>query len=872
MMKLLKNILLVVGLMNSINGLAQKNDFVKGELLIQINPSSSSLEIFRQMEQDLFLTIESSACISPVMNIYQLRFSDSSLDLNRIISYCNSTTGIMVAQKNHYVYERETIPSDTLFDEQWHHKNTGQTGGTVDADIDSPEAWDITTGGLTTHGDTIVVCIIEGSGVDINHIDLKDNIWKNYAEIPDNGIDDDNNGYVDDYLGWHVITLNDVITAGTHGTRVAGMIGATGDNITGVSGVNWDVKMMIVQGQQASNEATVIAAYSYPLSMRKRYNDSQGQEGAFVVATSSSWGIDGGSPADSPLWCAMYDSLGYYGVLSIGATTNDNANVDVVGDLPTTCPSEYLVAVTMTNSQDLRASSGYGTTNVDLGAPGSSVRTTSISNAYSTTSGTSFATPLVTGCVALAYSAPCADFINFVKSNPADAALDMKDYLLESVDQTAGLMTEVSSGGRANVKKYIDSLLAACDPATCITPYYLNTPVVSDTSVEITWDGFATDYIVWFSLSGSPAVPTNIVAGNSLLIDTLQPCSYYTFYLQANCGVDSSSLSNPFTFQTDGCCTNPALTVVSKNSNSITLDWADVLSATSYNIRYKISTDAVWTEITNVTAPYAFTGLSGCATYDFQIHTQCADSTQGYGSTHTIATLGCGACTEQNYCDVSGYNANLEWIQSISINGFTNSTGSNGGWLQSNQIITALTPGVVYNINLTPGYSGSAFTEGFSIWIDFNYNGIFETTENILNNVTTNTTLNTIITIPLSATPGITKMRIGMRALSAPEICPISSFFGEYEDYCVYIGPQTGIDESAITSLNVYPNPATNQIQITCSEPIQSIQILDYSGKHILHASPSETNLISVDGLASGIYFVRVETASGIYLAKFIKQ
>ncbi|MBK6526896.1 MAG: S8 family serine peptidase [Crocinitomicaceae bacterium] len=460
MMKLLKNILLVVGLMNSINGLAQKNDFVKGELLIQINPSSSSLEIFRQMEQDLFLTIESSACISPVMNIYQLRFSDSSLDLNRIISYCNSTTGIMVAQKNHYVYERETIPSDTLFDEQWHHKNTGQTGGTVDADIDSPEAWDITTGGLTTHGDTIVVCIIEGSGVDINHIDLKDNIWKNYAEIPDNGIDDDNNGYVDDYLGWHVITLNDVITAGTHGTRVAGMIGATGDNITGVSGVNWDVKMMIVKGQQASNEATVIAAYSYPLSMRKRYNDSQGQEGAFVVATSSSWGIDGGSPADSPLWCAMYDSLGYYGVLSIGATTNDNANVDVVGDLPTTCPSEYLVAVTMTNSQDLRASSGYGTTNVDLGAPGSSVRTTSISNAYSTTSGTSFATPLVTGCVALAYSAPCADFINFVKSNPADAALDMKDYLLESVDQTAGLMTEVSSGGRANVKKYIDSLLA----------------------------------------------------------------------------------------------------------------------------------------------------------------------------------------------------------------------------------------------------------------------------------------------------------------------------------------------------------------------------------------------------------------------------
>lgn len=872
MMKLLKKILFIFGFLLSLNAVAQKNDFIKGEILIQLNPSISSIELFRHMETDLSITIQSSACISPVMNIYQVKFADPAVDLNRVISYCNSTSGFLAAQKNHYVYDRETIPSDTIFDEQWHHKNTGQTGGTIDADIDSPEAWDITTGGLTTHGDTIVVCIIENGGVDINHIDLKNNIWKNYAEIPDNGIDDDNNGYIDDYLGWHVITEDDVLSPGNHGTRVAGMIGATGNNITGVTGVNWNVKMMIVEGQQASNEATVIAAYSYPLTMRKLYNDSQGQSGAFVVATSASWGIDGGQPEDSPLWCAMYDSLGYYGVLNIGATTNDNANVDVVGDLPTTCPSDYLVAVTMTNSQDLRANSGYGTTHVDLGAPGSSVRTTSPSNFYATASGTSFATPLVTGCVALAYSAPCAHFINFVKSNPADAALNMKDYLLESVDQTSGLMSEVSSGGRANVKKYIDSLLAACDPSACITPYYLNTAVVADTSVEITWQGFSSDYIVWFSMSGSPLVPLNVVAGNSLVIDTLLPCSYYTFYLQANCGTDSSALSNPFTFQTDGCCTNPELVVVTKNSNSITLGWADVLSSTSYDLRYKISSDGTWTEFTNVTSPHVFNGLSACTEYDFQIHTQCADSTQGYGQTYTFKTLGCGACTEQNYCDVTGAITNLEWIQAISINGFSNNTGSNNGWFQSNQIITALTPGFNYSVALTPGYTNTIFTERFSIWIDFNYNGIFEATETLFSNLTTTSTLNTSIAIPLTATPGITKMRIGMNALNVPETCPISSFYGEYEDYCVYIGPQTGIDETTTTSLNVYPNPATNQIHIACSETIYSIQVLDYSGKLILNAEPNESNTVSVEELTSGIYFVRVETAGGVYLSKFIKQ
>lgn len=851
---------------------SQTENFVAGEVLIQVNPSVSSSEMFRALQQDLGVEILSDTCISKVMNIYQVKFSDPSLDLDRVISYCNSTVGFLAAQKNHYVYERETIPTDTLFDDQWHHKNTGQTGGIVDADIDSPEAWDITTGGLTTHGDTIVVCIIEASGVDIFHVDLKDNIWKNYAEIPGDAIDNDNNGYVDDFNGWHVINLDDNIGAGVHGTRVAGMIGATGNNITGVTGTNWNVKMMIVQGQQASNEATVIAAYSYPLTMRKLYNDTQGQEGAFVVATNSSWGIDGGSPASSPLWCAMYDSLGYYGILSVAATTNDPENVDIVGDLPTTCPSDYLIAVTMTNSQDLRASSGYGTTHVDLGAPGSNVKTTTTSNGYSIVSGTSFATPCVAGCVALAYSAPCADFINFVKYDPPSAALDMRSYLLESVDQTPGLMTEVSSGGRANVKNYIDSILAACDPNSCITPYYVTSNVLSDTSVQITWDGFSADYIVWIAESGLPAVPIDIIAGNSLTLDTLKPCSYYTIYIQSNCGTDSSSLSYPVIFQTDGCCDNPPLVLDSKTNSSMTISWSDILNATSYDIRYKLTTDVTWIEQLNVTSPYTFTGLSGCGEYDFQIHTQCADSTQGYGSTQSFFTLGCGACTEQLYCDVAGADANLEWIQSISINGFSNNTGSDGGWLQSNQIITALTPGVTYNVNLTPGYAGSVFTEGFSIWIDFNYNGVFEVSENVLNNVTTTSSLNTLITIPSGSTPGITKMRIGMRAGSAPLICPIASFYGEYEDYCVYIGPQTGLTELPLTTLTLFPNPAYDQIQISCSESINTIQIFDYSGKLIYDDPTGTITVISTEAFNSGVYFVRVETDSGIYLEKFIKQ
>ncbi|MBK7159404.1 MAG: hypothetical protein IPH77_12840 [Ignavibacteria bacterium] len=102
---------------------------------------------------------------------------------------------VAIAQFNHYFKERVVIPNDTRFAEQWDKNNTGQTGGTPDADIDAPEAWDISTGGTTVFGDTIVVAIVDG-GQQIDHQDL--NTWRNWAEIPANGIDDDNNGYIDD--------------------------------------------------------------------------------------------------------------------------------------------------------------------------------------------------------------------------------------------------------------------------------------------------------------------------------------------------------------------------------------------------------------------------------------------------------------------------------------------------------------------------------------------------------------------------------------------------------------------------------------------------------------------------------------------------
>ena len=142
-----------------------------------------------------------------------------------------------------YIRHLVATPDDPSYNLLWGLHNTGQTGGTPDADIDAPEAWDTTTG-----SGSVIVAVLD-TGVDYNHADLKDNIWTNPGEIPDNGIDDDGNGYIDDYYGWDFGTNdNDPMDSNGHGTHCAGTIGAMGNNALGVTGVNWNVSIMALKG------------------------------------------------------------------------------------------------------------------------------------------------------------------------------------------------------------------------------------------------------------------------------------------------------------------------------------------------------------------------------------------------------------------------------------------------------------------------------------------------------------------------------------------------------------------------------------------------------------------------------------------------
>ena len=390
--------------------------------------------------------IEPKRLLSQRLNIWLFETNDRAESHEAKMERLSKNPDVRVIQNNHTnIYLRESIPNDPYYYQQW-----------APAIMQLPLAWEMfTTGGVTAMGDTIVVAVIDG-GAYLNHEDLS--FWKNAHETPNNGVDDDGNGYVDDYDGWNAYSHNGSVISNNHGTHVSGIIGAVGNNATGVSGVNWNVKIMPVCGS-SGNESVVVEAYSYVLEMRARYNETNGAEGAFVVATNSSFGVDYGKPQNYPIWCAMYDEMGNVGILSCGAGPNLNVNVDVVGDVPSTCPGDYLIGVTNTTSADVKYNSaGYGINNIDIGAPGTSIYST-IPNGYGNMTGTSMATPQVTGTIALMYAAMTEELILACKEDPANFCLSVRESLFEGADHLASLEGLVADARRLNAFGAIESLL-----------------------------------------------------------------------------------------------------------------------------------------------------------------------------------------------------------------------------------------------------------------------------------------------------------------------------------------------------------------------------------------------------------------------------
>ena len=774
----------------------QRLNRVQGDILVRLDDRANPSEWILQWQ--IFDGVPTLArfdrLVSRPLNIWLMTFDFTVVDERRLLDAVRRNSRVVTAQFNHLVTMRSTVPDDPGFDSQWQYINTGQTGGLVGADIDADLAWDITTGGLTATGDTIVVAILD-DGIDQNHLDFGDNRWFNHAEIPGNGVDDDNNGYIDDYRGWNILSDTDNIGGGGHGTPVAGIIGAQGNNSIGVAGVNWDVKLMIIKNNFNSNEALVLEAYTYPLVQRMRYNATNGAEGAFVVATNASWGTDFGDPEDAPLWCAFYDTLGVQGILNCGATANGNINVDEQGDLPTACPSDYLISVTNMNHNDVKETqAGYGLTTIDLGAFGSNTWTTAQNNGYNGFGGTSGATPHVTGTVGLLYSAPCPAFMALAKSDPGAASLLVKQAILEGVDFNESLQGITVTGGRLNVYKSLTKLLESC--GGCFSPSSQNISALSDTAAVLTWninDSIQRVDLRWRAAEAADWTEVSSVT-SPYTFEGLLGCTDYELQLRAFCSSDTLDYGVTLRFKTDGCCEAPGLfSIDAVGDSSATFSWSSVLAATSYQIQLNVAGTEVFSQFdapgTVVEIP---AGLLACSDYEVQIKTLCENSETEFGIVYPFATTGCGPCRDLTYCPPIDLNASEEWIQEVLIDTFQFVSGANdsyGNFTTSPGIV--LEQGGAYPMLLIPGFAASNFQEYFKIWIDYGKDGVFGDDDLVFDAGDSVTdTLVATLNIPADAVLGSTRLRVLMQYQQAPNACVSGNDnYGEVEDYCVEILP-----------------------------------------------------------------------------------
>jgi serine protease len=853
---------------------AQKTPVVPNQVLVQLSIEASPESVSQFIDQQLgnAAAFKHEKLLSKTMRIHLYAFDPAGVDIHTVLRHLNDCPKVLVAQYNHILQER-LVPNDSFFGQQWHHVQSG------DHDIDSDLAWDITTGGMTAYGDEIVVCVVEGGGAKWDQADIVDNHWVNTGEIANNGLDDDNNGYVDDYDGWNISDDNDNISAGSHGTQVSSMIGAKGNNDMGITGVNWDVKIMQVQ-MGGISENNVIEAYEYPLTMRKLYNQSNGTSGAFVVATNSSWGIDGGDPAEAPLWCAMYDSLGYYGVLSAGSTANNNVNVDVVGDLPTACPSDFMISVTASNNNDVRTFSGYGITTIDIAAPGEDVYLAN-NTSYSNTSGTSFAGPCVAGAVALLYSAPCNSLMELAYGAPNQAALDIKNYLMAGVDAVANLSDEVVSGGRLNVNNSLQLLLQNCSEGACVTPFNLSATQVSQSlDYQINWGTTASmlTFDIQYHEVGSDAfmIEENIGLPPYTLTG-LNPCTAYEFQIIAHCDESSSTWTLPVTWTTDGCCEHPNEVVVSgiTNANAI-VTWNSVMAAMSYDVSV-LENGISFQEFENLNENILTMGpLNPCANYQVIVSTNCGKIGPNEQSV-SFNTIGCGSCQDLSYCEVFA-DAQYEFIANVTVDDYSNASGSDGGYVFVDGSSIALANETTYPITLTPGFANNQYPEYFKVWIDYNQNGSFEFSEVVFesDNASTSAVSGTF-TVPAGLSPGVTRMRVGMSYIGSfgggniPVECDDSGF-GEIEDYCVTLtGTNTVNDLAQNFILSLYPNPAGAFLYCIPAQPVgQTYRIIDAAGRVCMSGLVSSQ--VEIQQLAPGYYTFILKVNGEQLQQAFIKQ
>lgn len=362
---------------------------------------------------------------------------ESAKDLEAIAKQIAARPDVAYVEANTIIRMDAKFPNDPDFNQLYGMHNDGSTGGTAGADINAPEAWEVSTGSKN-----VVVGVID-TGIDYTHPDIAPNYWTNPGETgldaqgrdkQTNGVDDDGNGFVDDFRGWDFVNNdNDPMDDNSHGTHCAGTIGGKGNDGVGVVGVNWDVSLVGIKFLSGGGSGTLEDAVK-----AIEYGTKLG-----VTLTSNSWG--GGGFSDT--MAAAIAEADQKNVLFVAAAGNSSDDNDVDPHYPSSYEHDNVIAVAATDHNDGMAYfSCYGANSVDIGAPGVDILSSIPENhGYTKYSGTSMATPHVAGAAALVKAA-------FPDLN----ATQIKARLLNGADQIDSLQGKTTTGGRLNLENSLE--------------------------------------------------------------------------------------------------------------------------------------------------------------------------------------------------------------------------------------------------------------------------------------------------------------------------------------------------------------------------------------------------------------------------------
>jgi len=525
---------------------------------------------------------------------------ESGLSINQALDNLSTDSSIAYAEPN-YIISLDAIPNDPNFAMQYGLNNSN------DADIDAPEAWDVTT------GDSNIIIAVIDSGVDYTHPDLRSQMWRNPGEVAGNGRDDDGNGFVDDIYGWDFNTNDsDPMDEHNHGTHVSGIIGAQTNNSAGVAGVNWNVQIMALKFMNSQGQGTTSAAI--------RALDYAVANGARI--SNNSWG---GGAFSQALFDAIQSANRQNHLFTAAAGNGDSAGVGINNDNTPHYPSSYnlpnIISVAATNQTDqLTGFSNFGVRSVDLAAPGSQIMSTIRNGAYRSFSGTSMASPYVAGVAGLVLA-----------QNPNLSIAELKAAILDNVDPVSALASRVLTGGRLNAFNAVTSVSSSA-PTTPVTPVTItqssSTLSVTD-SIQLSATGGNGVY-TWSSSQPtiasinrstgvllaraagsaqitvsdgngllSPAVNISVVAQQAANL-TLSPSNLTQMALAANQQVTVTGGQAPYIWSSN----NPA--VASISSNAVNTQTANISANTSGSFRVSVmDTNGVSANspIINVNAP-----------------------------------------------------------------------------------------------------------------------------------------------------------------------------------------------------------------------------------------------------------------------------